>query len=74
MTQCLACAEEPTLRDMLDDPIVRGVMARDGITPVDVEKLMANLWITRGHTEHHETSGLCACAQLPQSIRCMAGR
>ncbi len=72
MTQCLACAEEPTLRDMLDDPIVRGVMACDGVTPVDVEELMVNLWITRGHTEHQETSGLCACAQSQQSIQCTA--
>ena len=72
MTQCPACAEEPTLKDMLDDPIVRGVMARDGVAPVDVEELMANLRIARGLSEHQETSGPCACAQSQQSNQCTA--
>jgi hypothetical protein len=72
MTQCLACAEEPTLRDILDDPIVRGVMVRDGVAAVDVEELMANLRIARDHSEHQETSGPCACAQSQPSSQCCA--
>ena len=35
--------DEPSLRELLDDPLVRRMMARDGVTRADVETLFANL-------------------------------
>ena len=40
MTCCGSCNEEPALGDLLDDPIVVLLMARDGITRREVEKLI----------------------------------
>jgi hypothetical protein len=34
---------EANLRELLADPLVRLVMARDGVTPVEIEELFANL-------------------------------
>ena len=34
---------EPTLRELLDDPIVRAVMASDGVAGADVRRLIAKL-------------------------------
>lgn len=35
--------DQPTLQDMLSDPIVRLLMQRDGVTAADVIELVANL-------------------------------
>ena len=71
MTQWLTtCDEEPTLKDMLDDPIVRELMARDGVTRADVEELMANVWITLGHEDRQAIFRLCACAPSQQRTQC----
>ena len=40
MTCCGSCNEETALDDLLDDPIVALLMARDGITRSEVERLM----------------------------------
>lgn len=34
---------QPALQEMLDDPIVRSVMRRDGVTRGEVEELVGNL-------------------------------
>lgn len=47
MTQCTACDREPTLGEMLEDPIVQLVMARDGVACGDVENLMNSMTIPR---------------------------
>jgi hypothetical protein len=36
-----ALAGEPPLGDVLSDPIVHAVMARDGVTPSDLRTLLA---------------------------------
>jgi len=38
---------EPTIREMLDDPIVQLLMARDGVTRTEVEGLLGTLEIRR---------------------------
>jgi hypothetical protein len=38
---------EPALDDMLDDPIVRAVMARDGICEHDLRRLVARATTAR---------------------------
>ena len=63
MTQWLTtCREEPTLKDMLDDPVMGELMARDGVTRADVEELMANVRITLGHEDRRAIFRHCACA------------
>ncbi len=39
----LNCRPEPTLAEMLDDPVVRAVMERDGVRPHDIIHLMARM-------------------------------
>jgi hypothetical protein len=34
---------EPSINEMLDDPIVALVMARDGVQPEDLDRLIADL-------------------------------
>jgi hypothetical protein len=48
MTCCGNCNEEPVLGDLLDDPIIALLMARDGITRPEVEKLMDEFALRRG--------------------------
>ena len=40
MTCCRTCNDEPALGELLDDPIVALLMARDGVTRSEVERLM----------------------------------
>ena len=40
MTCCRTCNDEPALGELLDDPIVALLMARDGVTRGEVERLM----------------------------------
>ncbi len=42
MTQC-ACNREPTLGEMLEDPIVQLLMARDGVGRPEVERLIGGV-------------------------------
>lgn len=35
--------EEPTLEEILDDPIIRAVMARDGVEPEQIRSLLAEV-------------------------------
>jgi hypothetical protein len=44
-----ALAGEPPLGDVLSDPIVHAVMARDGVTPSDLRTLLAR-WQGRYRT------------------------
>jgi len=41
-------AEEPRVRDMLSDPIVRLVMKRDGVVASDVLAIIKSLQVTLG--------------------------
>ena len=59
MTHCVACNREPTLGEMLDDPIVRLLMDRDGVARPDMEKLIDNIVITQRAVERHTTD--CNC-------------
>ena len=60
MTHCVACNREPTLGEMLDDPIVRLLMVRDGVARPDMEKLIDNIIIPQRAVERHTTD--CSCA------------
>lgn len=63
MTRCVARNREPTLGEMLEDPIVRLLMARDGIGRPDVENLMANVTIPCRAVEDHTADCTCACRE-----------
>jgi hypothetical protein len=39
--------QQPTLQDMLSDPIVQLLMIRDGVTSADVVELVTNLQAVR---------------------------
>jgi len=43
MDQWLRLDQQPTLQEMLDDPVVAALMDRDGVTRREVEALMADL-------------------------------
>lgn len=43
MVRAIDTILEPTLSDLLDDPIVRLVMASDGVTPADVRALATSV-------------------------------
>jgi len=58
MTCCGNCNEEPALGDLLDDPIVALLMARDGITRPEVERLMDEFALQPVHEKH---VAACAC-------------
>ena len=63
MRRCAACNQEPTLGEMLDDPIVGLLMARDGVTRPDVENVMGNVTIPRSAGEGHAADRTCACRE-----------
>lgn len=54
-----SCNKEPVLSDLLDDPIVRLLMARDGVSRVDVETLMDEVPICP--KEDKSQIAVCAC-------------
>jgi len=60
MTHCVACNSEPTLGEMLDDPIVRLLMVRDGVARPDMEKLIDHITIPQRAVKRHITD--CSCA------------
>lgn len=43
MNRWLRYGEQPGLREMLDDPMVELLMARDGVTAAEVEELIRTL-------------------------------
>jgi len=61
MTCCRTCNEEPALGDLLDDPIVALLMARDGVTRGEVERLMDECALRPGKQECQEAS--CGCGR-----------
>ncbi len=58
MKCCGTCNDEPVLGDLLRDPIVALIMARDGVTQGGVEKLMEALPI---RPESREGQVVCTC-------------
>ena len=63
MAQC-ACNREPTLADMLEDPIVRLLMARDGIARPELEKLMSGMVV--GPAAQRMQSEQCGCVSMQE--------
>ncbi len=59
MTYCVACNREPTLGEILDEPIVRLLMVRDGVARPDMQKLMDNITVPQEAVERHMTD--CSC-------------
>jgi hypothetical protein len=63
MTQWIeSCSQEPTLNDMLDDPIVLELMERDHVARDDLEKLMLNVWTALSIEKHQMNLTSCQCA------------
>jgi hypothetical protein len=61
MKCCGTCNEEPSLSDLLEDPMIVLLMARDGVTRVEVQTLMADLAIRPKNNESQAAN--CACRQ-----------
>ena len=59
MKCCGTCNDEPVLGDLLRDPIVALLMARDGVTRDDVKNLMDALPIRPESREDQEA--VCTC-------------
>lgn len=57
-----SCNREPVLSELLEDPIVLLLMRRDGVTPSEVEALMADMPI-RSINDENLTVADCACRQ-----------
>ncbi len=53
------CNKEPILSDLLDDPIIALLMARDGVRRVDVETLVDDVVVRSKTDESHVAD--CAC-------------
>ncbi len=49
----LQCLKEPTLGEMLDDPIVQTLMKRDGVQRASLELLMSDVREKRTDAEAH---------------------
>ncbi len=49
----LQCLKEPTLGEMLDDPIVQTLMKRDGVQRASLELLLIDVWEKRSEAEAH---------------------
>ena len=49
----LQCLKEPTLGEMLDDPIVQILMKRDGVQRASLELLMSDVREKRTDAEAH---------------------
>jgi hypothetical protein len=64
MTCCGTCNEEAALGDLLDDPIVALLMARDGVTRGEIERLMDECALRPGQQKSQEVA--CACGASSQ--------
>ena len=60
MPQCVCCNREPTLGEMLEEPIIQLIMARDGVARPAVEDLMDKVAISRTGVERQSAD--CDCA------------
>jgi hypothetical protein len=49
----LQCLKEPSLVEMLDDPIVQSLMERDGVQRASLELLLTDMRQKRGEAEAH---------------------
>ena len=49
----LQCLKEPTLGEILDDPIVQTLMERDGVRRTSLELLMSDVREKRSDAEAH---------------------
>jgi hypothetical protein len=49
----LQCRKEPTLGEMLDDPIVQSLMERDGVRRASLELLLIDVREKRTDAEAH---------------------
>ena len=49
----LQCLKEPTLGEILDDPIVQTLMERDGVQRASLELLLSNVREKRSEAEAH---------------------
>lgn len=49
----LQCLKEPTLGEILDDPIVQELMQRDGVHRASLELLMSDVRTKRSEAEVH---------------------
>lgn len=58
MLCCGNCSKEPVLGDLLDDPIIALLMARDGVSRPEVEKLMDEFALRPGHVSE---VAACTC-------------
>ena len=63
MLCCGNCNKEPVLGDLLDDPIIALLMARDGVTRPEVEKLMDEFALPPGHVGQ-----VAACTCRPSGL------
>jgi hypothetical protein len=43
----IACHREPTLAEMLSDPVIQSAMAADGVDPSEVKTLLHRIHATR---------------------------
>ena len=43
----ITCHEEPTLDELLSDPVIEAVMDADGVEPAEVETLMRRVHTVR---------------------------
>jgi hypothetical protein len=53
VSMSLQCLKEPTLGEMLDDPIVQTLMKRDGVQRASLELLMSDVREKRTDAEAH---------------------
>jgi hypothetical protein len=53
VSMSLQCLKEPTLGEMLDDPIVQSLMERDGVRRASLELLMSDVREKRSDAEAH---------------------
>ena len=51
-----ACFRDPTLAELLNDPITRAVMRADGVNPRDLEACLRNLAARRADSSEHVES------------------
>lgn len=70
MRKWLRQGEQPSLDEMLDDPIVRLLMKRDGVTRQQVEDLMRSL--RKSHAPD-DSSGAALPEQQPSGEEIRAG-
>lgn len=64
MPQCAACIREPTLGELLAEPIIQMMMKRDGVARPAIENLMRNVAISQTAADRQAVQ--CNCAPCKQ--------